>query len=118
MKENDGSTARGFDPDTRTRSLEGRLAREVRQGACTPGPSPKGAAEGIDHDPVVPRGHRPFSRRGPGLANADRPRPAGLDQAARRCLTVPDVWEGRYGQPMLPKAALRVGTGGQADLTD
>ena len=40
MNENDGSTARGFDPGHCTRPLEGRMAREVRQGARSSGASP------------------------------------------------------------------------------
>ena len=58
MNENDGSTARGSDPDTAPRPLEGRPAGEVLQGARTPGPSPEGAANSIDYHPVVPGGHR------------------------------------------------------------
>ena len=76
-------------PRHRSRSLEGRLAREVRQCGGPPGASPESAAEGIDRHSVVPGGHRPFSRWRPGLAEADRPRSPRPDQAARRCLSGP-----------------------------
>ena len=97
MNGNDGSTARGARPRHRSRSLEGRLAREVRQCGGPPGASPESAAEGIDRHPVVPGGHRPFWRWSAGLAEADRPRSPRPDQAARRCLSGP--WRTADGLP-------------------
>jgi hypothetical protein len=56
MNENDGSTVRGFDPDTAPDLSKDGWPDKFARAPCTPGPSPEGASEGIDHHPVVPKG--------------------------------------------------------------
>ena len=44
---------------------------KVAKAPVRRGRPPKGAAEGIDHHPVVPGGHRPFPRRRTRLGDTD-----------------------------------------------
>ena len=86
---NDGYTARGFDPDTAPDLSTDNWQEKFARAPVRRGRPPKRAAESIDYHPVVPRGHRPFPCRRARMADTDRPRPPQLDQAARRCVTRP-----------------------------
>ncbi len=66
MNENDGSTARGFDPDTAPDLSKDGWPEKFAKAPVRRGRPPESTTEGIDYHPVVPRGPRPFPRRRPG----------------------------------------------------
>ena len=89
MNENDGSTARGFDPDTAPDLSTDGWPERFAKASVRRGRPPEGAVESIHHQSVVAGRHRPFSSWRARLADTDRPRSARLDQAARRRISRP-----------------------------
>ncbi len=56
MNEKDGSTTRGFDPDTAPDLSKDGWPEKFAKAPVLRGRPPKGPTESIDHHPVVSRG--------------------------------------------------------------